>query len=106
VYCPGDEEVYGCSVFADDDHLFGFEDFPEERTTTKPDPLGISDTGSRATASVRRSVDPIANNHPTQGPAPPADQAQGCEGLPESRVPPHSLSQIPKSPLLASGNAS
>ena len=70
---PCSEEAYGCSAFLDDERSFGLEVLPEERTTTKPELRGTSNTGphggSTAATSVRSSVGPVANHH-TRPPPP------------------------------------
>jgi hypothetical protein len=99
-WTPYDEEVHGCSI-SDDDHFSGLQVFPEERATTKPEPLWISDTSPTATTSIRCTIDPIANHPHTRPPTSTTDQAQRHDGLsnstpPESRVPPQNPIPSPR----------
>jgi hypothetical protein len=113
-WTPCDEEAYKCSISTDDDDFSGLRVFPEERTTTKPKPLWISDTSPTATSSIGCSVDLVANNHFRAKPSVSTTNQPSCGGLSDSTPPgksrpsseSHSLSQISKSPPSSCGNAS
>ena len=88
MHSPCGEEIYGTPSFADDQHSFGLEVFPEELAATKPELPGFSDTASvhgSTAASIGRSV----TNHlsPPRFFTSSTDQAQSRDGLPDSTPP-------------------
>ena len=100
MYPPCGEEDDGYSVLVGDEHSFRLEVFPEERTTTKREPLRFSHTNtgshnnSTTTPGIRHSIDSTASRPSlARSRTPTTDQAQSRHRLSdstpsESRIPP------------------